>query len=125
MKLSEMTPEQKSRWIAEKLEPSITLPEHRGTGYHGPSPNNAWHWRSLIQMWRPRDMTEPAMTMMLIKELLRSLDYECIISQDEIEMGWMSVNKSGHSFMVSLINNTLEQGVADAFMLANGFEEET
>ena len=108
MKLSEMTPEQKSRWITEKLRqiddgPYLHEYSVRAVGLH-----------------------DPAMTVILLKELLRCRDYECIISQDEVEMGWRHPgNNSGHSYMISLINNTLEEGVADAFMLANGFEEET
>ena len=153
MKLSEMTDEQKSRLIAELIEPipdyqpvitdsisGITIYTDR------PSVTAAWKYKfeytrvpsqmsanaiesgaiqEEIGEWQPRDMTEPAMTVMLIKELLRGRDYECIISQDEIEMYWRpSVSKADHSFMVSLIKNTLEQGVVNAFMLANGFEEE-
>ena len=135
MKLSAMTQQEKSRWICEKLEPLSELPNPEYCDYSDMEHFDAKCWIpsyavspiTLLHVpeWQPRDMTEPAMTLMLIKELLRGLDYECVISQDEIEMSWRtSVNNTGHSFMVSLIKNTLEQAVAEAFMIANGFKEE-
>ena len=121
MKLSEMTHEQKSRWIAEKLEP---MPSKAATG--GRFSRTEYWVGTEDGHWQPRDMiNDPAMTVILLKELLRCRDHECIISQDEIEMSWrLAAGDTGHSFMVSLIKNTLEQGVADSFMKANGFEEE-
>lgn len=114
MKLSEMTGEQKSWWIAEHLQPLSTLPsiqdyiETWGTARS----KKYWHPSYDGTQWEAKDMVnDPAMTVMLLE------------SETNGDLG------DGYLFLLTVAcewkrTRDIKIAVADTFMLANGWKED-
>lgn len=135
MKLSELSPQQKSRWIAEMLEPKPTcesdsrndycsceLPDwvddDDGVDYYT-SEGNLWIFAYLGGgQWKqcPRDFVDdPAMTVLLMEQMAQPRSYgfmfkavmECIYGFDTARPD----------------DPRLQRAVVDAFMLWKGWKE--
>ena len=129
IKLSEMTQEQKSRWIAEKIEPKpASEPGLHDSQY---SVYAAWIYEKIDVYtgewgWQPRDMTEPAMTVMLME---RGPICVTRCKRAGKPRGWtafkpdFSLDGPGSRDEWPVVGS-IGQAVADAFMKANGFKEE-
>lgn len=111
MKLSEMSNEEKSRWIAEKLEPTpaFLLVYEDPTSYRYSS-GRMWAWSNtedIAPSWQPRDfITDPAMTLMLLEKLMNDKRRDCFA-------------QGLRSFV--RYHAELGQLVADCWMLSMGF----
>lgn len=148
MKVSELTDEQLSGFIAKKLEPFAKLPKPTDAEFDLYLANNCQRWLKEFKCWemrfvfedgdkggwQPRDMVnDPAMTVMLLEKLWRDPDRECYLTfnivglranQYEIEItasesGWQHGVKSFVHY-----SEKLGRCVAEAAALALGGGEE-
>lgn len=124
MKLSELTDEQISQWIAEKLEPKPAI----GISYSKMAAEGRLWWygeqNGYIKCW-PRDMvSDPAMTVMLLEKLLKSGFND--VQHTTTLTYWKNVAKwecDEGAAKRALTTQSLGRAVAEAFMLANGWTE--
>ena len=128
MKLAEITVKQKSRWLAEKMEPRTSLPDVDEDTRPFPrfSPRLVWVTASIHKYdvhWEPRNMTEPEMTRMLKQELVRQYG---AVAVWVFSFGRCRVDRPNQleAQMVTMaMANSEGEAVLDAAMLANGFVE--
>ena len=113
MKLHDLTGEQKSRWIAEKLEPIAVLSKKRPRpAFLADSTLGCWRGSNEHE-WQPRDMLhDPAMTDLLWKEILRA--YDLLSAVEMLRQVASNIDDDPEVWNIA---------VADAFMLANGYIE--
>ena len=130
MTISALSDLELSRWIAEKIEPSETLPHV----YAKLSPLAVWECRRQFTghtfqfEWQPRDMVnDPAMTMLLQKILIarRDLGFHgamtLVFDSYTITGTWMQIAKRTGKEFADV--EDLGRAWAEAFALANGWEE--
>ncbi len=118
MNLTPLTDEQISVWIAEKLEPPVTRGFLPTDGFPAYSKTSHWICRHLKDGWQPRDFVNDAeMTVILLEKLL-----------DTRKAYWLE--KRGDDILFERANTsdpqyypTLGRAVAEAFMLAHGYQE--
>jgi len=127
MKISDMSKAELSRWIAEKREPFLTLPEATEPillGERGrPSPLKAWcetsdYETGDVPYWRPRDFVDDPLTLMLMGELLNTKKAYWLEKRDD-EIIFGRVNTVRATPRISL-----GRAVAEEWALVNGFQEE-
>ena len=126
MKLASMTKEQKSRWIAEKLEPLAALPKTIFPGQQSP----LCFWRSVYYHdaysetgnWNFRDMTEPATTEALLDHIAARQNV-MIEAMDGLWTIWL-IPTGDYPSRRTVAHKIRAIAVLDAAMLAHGFREE-
>ena len=127
MKLSEMTDEQKGRWIAEKLGYSVqyhaqyyaqTSTAGAALCYHLKPPNAEYVWqgpcriaRSEAEVWADM-IRDPVMSWILLEWL-----------DSTSQRSWIEIRRKQHQAVTGEWL-PLKMATADAVMLANGFREE-
>lgn len=136
MKLSEMTNEAKSRWIAEKLEPEPTFDKRQMQSEIWISDGNCW-WRPMADAIHDYDMsgpypnnflTDPACTVMLIENMASGTLFQSRLDIDKADDGkgkvyyCITVRVDDEYEIVE--NEKLGEAVADAWMLSMGYPEE-
>lgn len=111
-KLSELTIEQMSRWIAEKEGNGKPLCDRIGGCLKNINPQ----WDCKCDDWQPRLITEPEIAMRLLKSLM----------YDNIKNGHcLSMNDGFFSIdgRPATRPEFVEREIAQAYMLANGWKE--
>lgn len=149
-KLSELSNEQKSRWIAEKLgwkldEKGCVTLKGKPQGFHHPQcscqqsgkddcncfagediylqrPSRAFAENDRYECGELADfVNDPAMTVMLLKKLRES---HKVVRLTAGTMIWARVGSEAAPDGETRTLNDIGQAVADAFMLANGWKGE-
>jgi hypothetical protein len=102
MKISEVTDEDLSLWIAEKF---------RETNFR------AWHEN-------PNMVTDPAMTVMLLEKMAANCDEPCLFHEiRESNTGWFAYVETTTWRRDEIVLKTLGRAVAEAFALASGWTD--
>ena len=127
MQLADMTIPEKSRWMAEKMEPLSATSKADGWPVSWDyeknlSPKGFWtktYMKSPDGYYRheavARDMTDPDMTIMLMEELISKPYW---VERREDGVMFQRVNAASSRFSA-----TIGEAVLDAAMLAEGFVE--